>query len=189
MKPEARERLLELAERATNDTAYVTPYDPPWTTAECGEVAEGLRELLDERRGAEAEELRAGLEKIMADAPGGDLDSNHEWNAALQVLLDEVDARDSLAHVEQKQIKAPPRLGRARHRDCTHESAVLLHYNYVPNPVTGKFDGENHGMQEIKWCPRCGAHQFASYNARGENIPREIGSSEWVKPNEDAERA
>jgi hypothetical protein len=53
-----------------------------------------------ERRGAEAEELRAGLEKIIADAPGGDAESNREWKVELQRLLDRVDARDSLAHLE-----------------------------------------------------------------------------------------
>jgi len=43
--------------------------------------------------GREAEELRAGIESLLENRP------KMSWAAALQHLLDEVDARDSLAHV------------------------------------------------------------------------------------------
>lgn len=104
MKPETSERLRELADRATDPGPFVTEYDSAWTMEECAEIAKSLQEMLDERRGAEAEELRTGLELILADAPGGDLESNNEWTAAIGRLLDEVDARDSLAHLEQREL-------------------------------------------------------------------------------------
>lgn len=47
--------------------------------------------------GKEAEELRLGIEKLLAQRP---LDG---WEKALQKLLDRVDARDSLAHVRANQ--------------------------------------------------------------------------------------
>lgn len=51
--------------------------------------------------GGEAHELRAGLEGLIADPPSGDIESNHEWCCAIQAVLDDVDARDSLAHIER----------------------------------------------------------------------------------------
>ena len=47
--------------------------------------------------GQEAEELRAGIEKMIHD------DSTSVWE--LQALLDRVDARDSLAFLESKDQK------------------------------------------------------------------------------------
>ena len=47
--------------------------------------------------GGEAEELRSGIEKILAES---DLDPI-DLRASLQALLDDVDARDSLAHLER----------------------------------------------------------------------------------------
>jgi hypothetical protein len=43
--------------------------------------------------GAEAEELRSGIEKLLKADPAN-------WPMALQDLLDRVDARDSLAYLE-----------------------------------------------------------------------------------------
>lgn len=54
----------------------------------------------DAVHGREAEELRKGVENILADPPGGDIESNQEWRASLLRLLDEVDARDSLVFLE-----------------------------------------------------------------------------------------
>lgn len=51
--------------------------------------------------GGEAEELRAGIEALIADPPGGDLESNREWMLPLQRLLDRVNARDSLGYLER----------------------------------------------------------------------------------------
>lgn len=99
MKPETSERLVEMVDRLNDEESW-----PAISPSEAEEISKGLHELLDERRGAEAEELRAGLEALMADAPGGDIESNNEWNAALQKLLDEVDARDSLAHLELREL-------------------------------------------------------------------------------------
>ena len=50
--------------------------------------------------GREAEELRAGLEALIAAPPG-------DWPAAAQALLDRVDARDSLAHVTARDSRWP----------------------------------------------------------------------------------
>lgn len=52
--------------------------------------------------GREAELLRSGIEKIMADPPGGDDESNREWLEPLRLLLDDVDAGDALAFIEAK---------------------------------------------------------------------------------------
>lgn len=52
--------------------------------------------------GGEAEELRAGIEALIADPPGGDLESNREWKVPLQALLDRVNASDSLARLERR---------------------------------------------------------------------------------------
>jgi hypothetical protein len=47
--------------------------------------------------GAEAEELRSGIEEIIESNPSED-----EWEWELRRLLDMVDARDSLAYLEAK---------------------------------------------------------------------------------------
>lgn len=47
--------------------------------------------------GAEAEELREGIENILESNPSED-----EWEYKLRDLLNEVDARDSLAYLESK---------------------------------------------------------------------------------------
>lgn len=46
--------------------------------------------------GAEAEELRAGIERIV------DIDDVDDWRHALRELLDRVDARDSLSYRERR---------------------------------------------------------------------------------------
>lgn len=50
--------------------------------------------------GREAEELRAGVERILSDHHG-DCTSMRLIRRQLQALLDRVDARDSLAYVER----------------------------------------------------------------------------------------
>lgn len=55
--------------------------------------------------GREAEELRKGIEKILADYPEEPEDGRYTYydhREALRRLLDEVDARDSLAFSEKK---------------------------------------------------------------------------------------
>jgi len=47
--------------------------------------------------GAEAEELRGGIERILASGI-----DDHYADAALRQLLDRVDARDSLAYLQAK---------------------------------------------------------------------------------------
>src|SRR5580658_9659939 len=89
-------RLLELVDRLVAPGQKAAAV----SASECHEIADGVHELCDQRVGAEAEDLRAGLEAIMADAPGGDGESNQEWRTALQRLLGAVDARDSLAYLE-----------------------------------------------------------------------------------------
>lgn len=90
-----QKRLIELVDRLVAPG----PKAAHVSASECQEIAESVHDLLDKRHGAEAEELRAGLERIMADPPGGDNESNGEWRTALQAMLDDVDARDSLAHL------------------------------------------------------------------------------------------
>lgn len=106
-------RLRELAERLVAGG----PKASHVSASECHEISEGVHELIDavenetcarhagQKHGAEAEELRAGLERIMADPPGGDIESNNEWLAPLRRLLDDVDARDSLAYLEARDEK------------------------------------------------------------------------------------
>lgn len=68
--------------------------------------------------GGEAEELRAGIEKIIGDL---DLDIDHEAKVQLQRLLDAVDARDSLGHLERGDIVADLRT-QVANRDRSIES-------------------------------------------------------------------
>lgn len=49
------------------------------------------------QRGKEAEELRKGIEELLAEYSSGLVDAD-----ALQRLLDDVDARDSLAHLQEQ---------------------------------------------------------------------------------------
>ncbi len=51
--------------------------------------------------GKEAEELRKGIEDILARIPGNDYENEEQLRGALIRLLDEVDARDSLAYLER----------------------------------------------------------------------------------------
>ena len=70
--------------------------------------AEGVECAMHEwqKHGKEAEELRAGIEQILADfrdgTTGSDAEDFRDIMSDLQSLLDSVDARDSLAYRERR---------------------------------------------------------------------------------------
>jgi hypothetical protein len=71
-------RLGELVDRIFASGSYSVAV----SASERREVVDGVRELF-----AIIEGLRAGLESIMVDPPGGDGESNREWCVALRGLL------------------------------------------------------------------------------------------------------
>lgn len=102
------ERLRDLINRLTDEG----PEASHLSTSERNEIANAVMQMLDERRGAEAEDLRQGIAQILSDPPGADLETNHEWMAVLEQMLCDVDARDSLAYLtsvrDQTRTKASP---------------------------------------------------------------------------------
>ena len=100
--PRPIESLLQQREEASRDKADLFDfYNRTWSKL-MAEV-ERLSEFESTSpRGYEAEELRSGIEELMRDEPGGDIESNHEWKSALTKLLDRVDARDSLSVVVER---------------------------------------------------------------------------------------
>ncbi len=64
------------------------------------QLAQEVTLCTDEKLGAEAEELRSGIERVMKEMPT--TPSCDLVKAMLLTLLDDVDARDSLAHLEKK---------------------------------------------------------------------------------------
>lgn len=84
-----------------NDLAYIAAASPDVVLALLDEIEnDTCARHAGQAHGKEAEELRSGIESILADPPGGDNISNNEWRRELLKLLDRVDARDSLAYLE-----------------------------------------------------------------------------------------
>ena len=86
-------RLVELVVRLIGPG----PVGAHVSASERHEICDGVHEILDARRGAEAEDLRSAIEAIAANPPGNDEDS---WIEKIRHMLDEVDARDSVAWLE-----------------------------------------------------------------------------------------
>ncbi len=77
--------------------------------------------------GKEAEELRSGIEKLLKEAEADAIGSRTVGVYPLQRLLDEVDARDSLAHLEAQDAAASAELSKRGMTDA--ETADLLAKN------------------------------------------------------------
>jgi hypothetical protein len=69
-------------------------------------------------RGKEAEELRAGIERILKERPSDENAGDIYWARALQTMLDEIDARDSYSYLTVIDELAKLRA----YRDSTHEA-------------------------------------------------------------------
>jgi polyhydroxyalkanoate synthesis regulator phasin len=67
--------------------------------------------------GAEAEELRKRVETILADVDHEGDDAAEALDRALRIMLDEVDARDSLAYLDRTAARAP-RLEQQRYENA-----------------------------------------------------------------------
>lgn len=119
----------------------------PWLTHEHGIAGICITTIADRvarrlavhgrtRPDSEAGELRRGIERLLADPPGGDAESNREWRSPLQRLLDSVSARDSLAHIERGDAVTIA-ASRERIRSVVREACLAVELAMAPLGTAG----------------------------------------------------
>lgn len=106
-----------------------------------------------EIHGGEAEELRAGLEGLMKE---GNVTSR-----GVQRLLDRVDARDSLAHLE---VRVRPG------RFCFEPEEPELSFGQCPAIGVGGRHSESYGQEGEHRCDWCGARPVLPVRSAGKRV-------------------
>ncbi|NUP12928.1 MAG: hypothetical protein HOW73_43365 [Polyangiaceae bacterium] len=95
--------------------------------------------------GEEAEELRAGIEKLITET------SDSGWRITLQRLLDEVDARDSLAYLDAKaddRTAASPWRCTTKKRGSQHVTEFTVGVQHF---VLARSDDPHEGRQHCRF--------------------------------------